>query len=325
MNGKMNIFVLTAGDRRTASSYYRIFQYEELFKKEKIGLQWSIAKEFIDFQKLKYFDCVILQKTILSKYKIKKIAAHSKNFLYDCDDRIWLSHTGSHHLFTRLRLRTRLRLISSLTRTCMVPNSVISKDLEVFRAKTTIIPMALDGTLWSPPAVQNKALRVGWAGAPHNLVYLDSLLPVIRRIQKKYPGLEWVIYSGKDPNFSNIHYNFIPFQAGYEHNIIKDFDIGLLPLIPNDFSEGKSPIKALQYLATETAIVATPTTVIREILQEKASCLFAESPDQWEQALERLIIDTRFRKTLAKNGRERFEERFSLEQVFQLVKNTIIN
>jgi glycosyltransferase involved in cell wall biosynthesis len=321
----MNIFVLTAGDRRTASSYYRIFQYEELFKKEKIGLQWSIAKEFIDFQKLKYFDCVILQKTILSKNKIKKIAAHSKNFLYDCDDRIWLSHTRSHHLFTRLRLRTRLRVISSLVRTCMVPNSVISKDLEEFGAKTTIVPMALDGNLWSPPTCENKKLMIGWAGAPHNLVYLDSLLPVIRGIQKKYPGLDWVIYSGKNPNFSNIKYRFIPFQSGHEHKIIRNFDIGLLPLIPNDFAEGKSPIKALQYLATQTAIVATPTKVTREILQEKGNCLFAENPGQWDQALEQLIIDSHFRKTLAHQGRLRFEEHFSLEQVYPLVKNTIIN
>ena len=86
----MKVFALTFGDENCPSTNYRLIQFKKLLINDGIELDHEIAKSFKDFKKLSGYDLVILQKTILSSFKIRRIAKYAKRLIYDADDRIWL-------------------------------------------------------------------------------------------------------------------------------------------------------------------------------------------------------------------------------------------
>ena len=80
---------------------YRLLQYKDRFARDSVSMELEIAKSFKNFKEIPNYDLVILQKTILSTNKVKKIAQLSKKFIYDADDRIWLRPLKKYSLLTR--------------------------------------------------------------------------------------------------------------------------------------------------------------------------------------------------------------------------------
>jgi glycosyltransferase involved in cell wall biosynthesis len=72
-------------------------------------------------------------------------------------------------------------------------------------------------------------------------------------------------------------------------------DIGLVPLAPNRFNEGKSCLKGMEYAACGIPCVATPTGPYREWV-DSDNGLLAATPAEWVQSIEALLDrDTRVR------------------------------
>ena len=74
----MKVFILTFGDENCPSTYYRFLQYGKLFCADDFSIDHKVAKNFNDWALLPDYDLIILQKTILSSEKVKKIAKLAK-------------------------------------------------------------------------------------------------------------------------------------------------------------------------------------------------------------------------------------------------------
>ncbi|HBG05012.1 MAG: hypothetical protein A2075_19830 [Geobacteraceae bacterium GWC2_58_44] len=310
----MNILVLTFGGPHTASTRYRILQYQEVLAAAGISCDFVPAKGFRDFAALSRYDAVLLQKTLLSCRVVRKLRLGTKRLLYDADDLAWLSPGKRHGLFTRIRVEWRLKRIAAAADLCMAANAVIAADLAARGATVTLLPMALDGRVWQDP-VKDAGLVVGWSGAPHNLVFLRQILPQLREVQRRFPEVQWLVHCGVDPGFTDFNYSHEPFQPGREHEVVRRFHVGLLPLPDDPFVRGKSPIKALQYFASRVAVAGSPVGATGEIIRDEENALCVNGGDQWVTALERLLTDAALRQRLAAAGRRSFEERNDLPQV----------
>ena len=124
--------------------------------------------------------------------------------------------------------------------------------------------------------------------------------------------MELAVFSGDKPRFQSLKFAHIPFVPGTEPDILRTFDVGLLPLPNDQFSQGKSPIKGLQYLASGAAVVLSPVGAAGEMFSDETTGLFARNHEGWVTALQKLINDGKLRQELARQGRRTFEERFSL-------------
>lgn len=319
----MKILALTFGDESCPSTWYRLLQYKPLLEQDGFDLVHCPAKEFEDFHSIPDYDCVVLQKTILSKGKVAKIAKLARYFLYDADDRIWLRPMRSHHWFTRMRINLRMRYIAARANTCIAANGVIADDLKRYGAKTAVVPMALDGETWFPLMRWDAPLTIGWTGSPANLHFLEDLLPVIEETQRKYPEVRWVLHSGGDPGWDSWGYEYNPFEQGNEPEVVRSFDIGLLPLPDDEFVEGKSPIKGLQYLASGTAMICSRTPATLDLPSGQVVCLYADAPEEWLSALEQLIKDRILLKEISRNGRERFEENYEVNKTYPILRDVL--
>jgi glycosyltransferase involved in cell wall biosynthesis len=64
-------------------------------------------------------------------------------------------------------------------------------------------------------------------------------------------------------------------------------------------------------MAAGMPVVASPVGALTEIVKDGETGLLASSPEQWGDALERLIIDRDLRLRLGAAGRRHVEERWS--------------
>jgi glycosyltransferase involved in cell wall biosynthesis len=122
------------------------------------------------------------------------------------------------------------------------------------------------------------------------------------------------IFSGKRPEMK-AEIDYVPFQAEKQVNVLNSFSIGLLPLPDTAFNHGKSPIKALQYMATGIPCVAAALSGTVEMLGEHGSALFATDTSSWTQHLLALAGDADLREKMGAAGRARFESHFTAEAV----------
>ena len=104
---------------------------------------------------------------------------------------------------------------------------------------------------------------------------------------------------------------------------LQDIDIGLYPLLPNDFNQYKCGFKALEYMAMKIPVVSSDVAENREIIQSGVDGLFARSPQEWTQQLSYLINDKPARLAMGERGREKIEQQYSIaraaESILQIV------
>lgn len=320
----MRLFALTFGPPSTASTFYRLHQYEPLLRQQGVEFSWALAADFQDFPLLRNFDLVILQKKIVSPALLRKIRMHSRHLVYDADDRIWLGHHKPHGWLTRWRISSRMRRIVRKADLCLAANRIIASDLEHFGSRAEVVPMSLPSEQWPMRRdISPRPLTIGWTGSPASLPYLATLWPALRQVQQRHPEIRIVIHSGQAPAPQGVDIIHLPYVMGEESSVVRQFDIGLLPLSADPFSLGKSPIKALQYMASGAAIVGSPVGAFAEMVDPGKSALLATTTADWENHLERLITSPLWRQQLQQEGRRRFDLSYSQKSVFQLWFQTL--
>ncbi len=313
----MKVLALTFGDDSCASSRYRIFQYREILAQHGISLESQVANSFMDWESLGEFDVVIVQKRLFGSRIVRRLRRHSRRLVYDVDDAVWLPHDKPHHWFTQWRVERRLESIASVADLCITANELLREKLSAHSRNVRVLPMALSADEWPcESADEGGRVRVGWIGSPANLRYLEAIEEDLTQLQKLHPQVELVIFCGTKPKFQKgLEFTHISFELMCQPAVARSFDVGLLPLPNNDFAASKSPIKALQYMASGAVTVASPVGATRDMILEDVGGLFAGGAGEWRDTVARLAGDPDLRRRLRKSARLRFEECFSLESV----------
>jgi hypothetical protein len=313
----MRVLALTFGECSQGSTLYRVHQYQAPLEREGIRLELVPAARFTAWSSLNDYDAVLVQKRLFNLSRVRQLRARARRLVYDIDDALWEPHGRPHAFFTRWRTRLRLRAVVRAADVCLTANQVLAQHVRQWSSRVTVLPMALDENCWPPrgDAAAGRALplRIGWAGAPVNLPYVEALEAELLAVRQQFPSVEVAVFSGAAPNFCDLPVRHLPFVAGTESEAIRSFDIGLLPLPDNAFAAGKSPIKALQYLASGAPVVASPVGATRELLHAGSTALFAV-PGAWTPAMLRLLREPALRQQLGRQARAEFERRYTLRQ-----------
>ncbi len=169
-------------------------------------------------------------------------------------------------------------------------------------------------------------VTLGWIGNGRH--YKRDLIEILKEplteVAKAYPirfkliGAcgEQVLYNA----FSNIQGLKIDFIDQIEWSdpaavaeALQDIDIGLYPLLPNEFNNYKCGFKALEYMAMAIPVISSDVAENREILKHGENGLFANSSQEWEDAIRVLIRDNISRTSMGKIGRTLVEKRYSIQ------------
>lgn len=240
-------------------------------------------------------DLVFIQKKLLPLREQKALRKKAKKLVFDFDDAIWTRPHKPYSWLTSLRVKSRLHYWLKKADIVICSSSFLASYAAKF-CTPHILPMALDTALWYPKPQENPVVTLGWAGAPHNLHHLERLEPILKQLPYRLH-----VFCGKKPALS-IPYTYFPYDEKTQISFIQGLDIGLLPLSDEEFSLGKSPIKAIQYIACGVPVVGNVYGATADILKKDFS-FAVTTEEEWTHSLKKLASDKLLRQSMGAKAR----------------------
>jgi len=320
----MNVLAIISRDMEKGSTKYRLVQYIDFLSKKGINIKF-INRKTVNasiIKKAQQADLVFNQKCLFKTSVALKLIAKSQRTIFDFDDAIYTRPGKPHSWVTSYRVKKRLHLWLKYADVVTTSNHFLAGYARKYSDSVKVIPMALDTNIWKPRnRIHRHEIVLGWAGAPVNVPLLEKLGPVLAHMLKTYPLLKLAIFSGQKPRL-NCPFEYHPFIPGGEPEFVKNLDIGLLPLDDEEYARGKSPIKALQYLACGVPVVGNIIGATAEILNDKNS-IAVSNEKEWLNALERLVINRDLAISMGHVGHKLIEKNHNLITVGEKLFNVL--
>lgn len=186
--------------------------------------------------------------------------------------------------------------------------------------RVTVIPTVIDTESYIPRLYSNferpSLVRVGWSGSDQSIKQtLVPYLGLLSKLQAKV-DFELVVITNTKPNLpvKDLRWSFIPWSQHQEPFLGSKFDIGIMPLLDDEFQKGKCGLKLLQYMAAALPTVASPVGVNKSIVRHGVTGMVAAREEEWHRALELLIRDSRVRARMGRAGRQICEQEYSVNR-----------
>jgi glycosyltransferase involved in cell wall biosynthesis len=243
-------------------------------------------------------------------------------FVFDVDDAIWQAKPDGN------------RAVAKIARQAAVVfagNQHIANHFSSLCARVEIIPTAID-TKKFHPGVNEKSNRerfvIGWTGSAGNYSYLYKIEQALNAFLVSHDA-ELLVMAERPPTFTMIppfKVRFVKWTPIMECSVLREMDVGLMPLPDTDWARGKCGFKMLQYMATGLPVVVSPVGVNAEILAKGCVGYGAEIDDEWRSALEYLYHNRDRASEMGKAGRDVVETGYSrvvvgtrISQIFQKI------
>jgi GT2 family glycosyltransferase/peptidoglycan hydrolase CwlO-like protein len=242
----------------------------------------------------------------------KKIDLH-----YDLDDDlIGIAESDHPERDFYSKLKPGLIKLIEIANEVTVSTLELRTKIQVYKSNATVRPNKLYRDLWLRDPFENNSKSI------INIIYMGTLthvndvkivIPALQKIYEKYKYKVKVSTIGVSPNLAQ--YEFInvidiPPWAGESYITFVDwikslgrFDIGVAPLVDNDFNRSKSDIKYLDYTAIGAVTIASSVEAYKHSIASMENGILVENKtDDWFVAVEKLIEDESLRAKLYSNA-----------------------
>lgn len=174
-----------------------------------------------------------------------------------------------------------------------------------------VIENALDLPSWPRLNTSHTGpgVTIGWVGGASHTEDLELVKDTIFQILEKYPHVRFTCMHGIPPFFKDKwHINcveeFKPMNLYPAWVRKQNFDIGIAPLVDNNFNRGKSNLRWLEMSAMGIPTVCSPLPHFTGSVKHGLTGMIAESPAQWMEYLSALIESENLRRTIGHNAHE---------------------
>jgi len=199
-----------------------------------------------------------------------------------------------------------------------------------------LIPSSINLNYYMPSGTKSSNyITLGWIGNGINYKNdLQMLIEPLKKLGRKY-NIKLVLVGAlgqkeihqKFNSIRNIKVEIIdsiewenPTEAP---SVISRFDIGLYPLLNNQYNEYKCGYKALEYMAMKIPVVASPVGENKFIIENGKDGFLASNEKDWEEYLSYLIENESIRKRMGEMGRIKVEKNYSLEVCTEKLKGLL--
>ncbi len=235
-----------------------------------------------------------------------------KPIVVDYDDAIFHMYDAHRRSAVRAALGTKLAPLLSRADTVICGNAYIEAYASRYCARTPIIPTVVDTSVFRPREYPRPdgPVVVGWIGSPSTWAIVEPLLPRLLPVLAREGAIMRVVGAG--PRAENLP--GVDARAWSEATEVADLqsmDVGIMPVEDEPWQRGKCGYKLIQYMACGLPVIGSPVGVNSDIVTSEVG-LLADTPDQWEDALIRLIRNAALRRDMGIRGRARAEAHYSL-------------
>jgi glycosyltransferase involved in cell wall biosynthesis len=249
----------------------------------------------------------------LFEWLIAKI--FQKKIIYDFDDAIWIPHRSDHNNYAlTFKFLGKVKSICRWSYKISCGNQYLCNYAKQFNKNVVYNPTCVDTEQHHNITTNHdvKKITIGWTGSFSTLRYLEPMVPVLSRLQEKY-DFDIKVICNKRPSFHIRNLIYVEWTEQNEVTELAGCQIGLMPLIKDEWTEGKCGFKLIQYLALGIPAVSSPVGVNKTIVDHNLNGFLCETDQQWYDAIETLILDASLRKRMGESGRKKIIDKYSLE------------
>ena len=238
-----------------------------------------------------------------------------KKIIFDFDDAIWIPNASeSNRMSMRFKNWNNTKYICKLAYKVSAGNEFLCDfarevNPNVIYNPTTIDTVNLHNQLKNQ---HTKNFVVGWTGTHSTIKYLEDLLPVFEDLSKEI-NFTLAVICDKKPNFDYPFLKFIPWNKPTEIEDLLQFNIGLMPLTEDKWSNGKCGFKALQYMSLGIPALVSPVGVNTRIVDHGVNGFICSTSEDWKRYITELYYNRDLLYTLSANTRRKIEEDYSVK------------
>lgn len=267
--------------------------------------------------RLPFYDAVILNKDLSPTVRVmwmeKYFLFFNRNIYLDLDDAIFLSSDRKRD--------KKFKFFFPQMKGIIVSNRYLKEYAKSYNRNIKVIPMGIDLKTYTPKRFvsERKEIVIGWSGSDRSYdVTFPSIIPMLEKLGEKY-SIEVLIIKNSNPHLTikNVKVRFHPWSKETEVQSIKDMDIGLMPLIDDEFQRYKSALKALQYMAVGIPALVSPIGINSSIVDDGINGFHCDTEQDWLDNIEKLILNRELIDTMGKAARAKIEKEHALSVLIE--------
>ncbi len=296
------------------------------------GLVLNILSKLLILPLLPFYDIVFIQRgallgIILSIEKLYFLL--NKKVILDFDDTIPPEETDQSNWLKKIMLdQNRTDQMIKRARCIIVGNKYLAQYAKKLNKKVIILSTPVETKNFRPRENRKikKQITIGWVGTSSNLKYLEALLPVLQKIEKIFKNVEIITICDEQSKILTQHlkrYRHILWNKEEEIKNFHRIDIGIMPLVENEWTKGKCGFKLLQYMACGIPTVASPVGINKKIIRDGFNGFLAKENEEWFKKLSFLIKNKKTREKNAKAARKTVCQSYSTAKNFEKLKKII--
>lgn len=317
-----------AGHQCTVSSFSTPQLFTVLRRRDRVATKilhtaYCTARRAVRLLNISRFDFVVIHREafpFLAPMVENWILRHHPNVIFSFDDAIYAGHADvsslNHPWLYRLKYGGGYQEVIKKSCYVIAGNRTLAEYARKFNSRVEVIPTVVDCARYSFKSVKarDNPITIGWIGSRSTISYVLPIEPALQRVAKRYGRklrFRFVGYPDYRPNVPE--FESLPFSLDHELSDLHAMDIGIMPLPDTEWTRGKCAFKAIQYMASGVATVASPVGMTTELIQHGKNGLLAASVDDWFNSLQILIADDQLRRQLSTRARQTIEEGYSLQ------------
>jgi glycosyltransferase involved in cell wall biosynthesis len=237
-----------------------------------------------------------------------------KKYIYDFDDAIWLpNYSETNASFHRVKAYWKVKYCMKWAWKVTAGNDYLATFAHKYNSDVQVIPTTIDELGHHNVHCDHdiEPTIIGWTGTHTTMRYLDQIVPILSKLEKDH-SFRFIVISNEKPEFELKSLEFIKWNKETEIQDLSAIQIGIMPLIEDIWSEGKCGFKGLQYMSLGMAAVLSPVGVNKQIIDNGQNGFLADTDQEWEEALKRLLEEKELRKSIGSKAIERIHNRYSV-------------
>ncbi|WP_447802211.1 glycosyltransferase family 4 protein [Pseudomonas serbica] len=289
---------------------------------------YCYLKRFFTIFTVRQYDVIWIEKELFPFFpatveRLLKIFAPP--YVVDYDDAIFHNYDLSSHSLIRKTLGKKIDVVMRNAQSVTAGNDYLASRAKAAGAKdVVVVPTVVDKDRYLAKRESAfQSLVIGWIGSPSTQKYVVDIRQALLGVCEEFGAR--VMLMGATPQIveelPELPIEVLPWSEDGEVDFIRQLDIGIMPLVDGPWEKGKCGYKLVQYMASGVPVVASPVGVNVEIVDGNRCGILADSLEEWEFALCKLLSNADQRLDYGRAGRAAVENKYTVHvQVIALNK-----